>query len=459
MSSIRAKLWTRFLMLVALAVFASRPAEAADQSYVKRGTVERHGRAWVERSECTASVREGGKLVLRADFGSVAVRTGPSDRMECQVGVVLRAYTASEQKARRYFEGFELSVRTLDGGGVYVGGKCPSEHGRSLSMDAEFIVTVPPHFNLDIETQGGDVTVERPLQGEIRATTAGGDIRTKDVSGLLHAETAGGSIMLGNIGNGLKAETAGGSIQVGDVKGDTTLETSGGEIVTGQVDGTLNAETAGGDVVIGGATGSVVAQTAGGQIRIGPAGGSVRAETAGGSIWLQGARGRVVVETAGGSIDLFKIQGAIRASTAAGRILAQIDANRKTFGASELETSMGDVQVFLPPDLSLTIDAAIEMAAGHRILSDFPLEIQGEQAEFVEGEIRGRGALNGGGEVLRIRTENGNIEIRKLDSQTLNQLKERQDADWNRWESRRVEKEQRQREREERHREHEHVKQ
>src|SRR5207245_2685422 len=97
--------------------------------------------------------------------------------------------------------------------------------------------------------------------------------------------------------------------------------------------------------------------------------GSVRAETAGGSIRLQGARGRVVAETAGGSIDLLQVAGAVRASTAAGRILAQWLPDLRTFGASQLETSMGDVYVYLPLNLSLTIDAAIDAAAGHQIVS------------------------------------------------------------------------------------------
>jgi DUF4097 and DUF4098 domain-containing protein YvlB len=206
------------------------------------------------------------------------------------------------------------------------------------------------------------------------------------------------------------------------------------------VDGPVRAETAGGDVMIDGAAGSILAQTAGGQIRIGQAAGSIRAETAGGSIWLQGARGRVKVDTAGGSISLFDMQGAVKASTAAGRIMAQIDGSRKTFGASELETAMGDVQVFLPADLALTIDAAIEMAAGHQIVSDFPLTLQHTDADYSAREIHGRGMLNGGGELLRIRTVNGNIEIHKLDPQTLEQLRQRQNAEWEREESRRSHK-------------------
>jgi hypothetical protein len=438
-----------FLHFVNLAILVGQLVQAADQATVKRSTPEREGRAWVQRAEASLPVREGGRLVVRSDFGSVSVRTGSSNRMECEL--VLRAYTSNANEARRYFERYGLGVRPLENGGAYVSGSLAGTPRRHTSMGAEFRIAVPQRFNLDIETQGGDVTVENPLQGEVRAITAGGDIRTLDVSGPLKAETAGGCVTLGNIGQRVEASTAGGSIRVGNVKGDTVLQTSGGEIVAGKIEGNLRAETAGGDVTIGGARGEIKAETAGGQIRIGESGGSVRAQTAGGSIQLNGARGRVVAETAGGSIDLFQVLGGIKAQTAAGRILAQFAGDKRTFGASELESALGDVFVYLPPDLPLTIDAAIENALGHRIISDFPLNIRGDNQEFVVTTISGHGALNGGGDILRIRAVGGNIEIRKLDAKTLEQLRARQASEFKAFEDRRNQNEHRRRARESRH--------
>jgi hypothetical protein len=251
------------------------------------------------------------------------------------------------------------------------------------------------------------------------------------------------------MGNRVEARTSGGSIRVSDINGDAVLETSGGHIVTGQIEGTVRAETAGGDVVVAGATGQVTATTAGGQIQIGPVSGSVRAETAGGSIRLQGARGKVVADTAGGSIDLLQLAGAVKASTTAGRILAEwVAANAPGLGSSELESSMGDVYVYLPVDVHVTIDAAIDEAAGHQIVTDFPLNIQGDRENFAPERIRGEGPLNGGGEVLRIRTVSGNIVIHKLDAKALEELKSREDATWRRWQEHQTEREKHEQEKE-----------
>ena len=424
-----------------LAVMIARPLPALDLAASKQGVPERRGNSWQQILSFEAPAREGARLLVRAAGGAVSVRPGPVDKVSCNV--ILRAYTSDEAKARRLFDSFQLSTRLVDAGGVYITSQSPQRDRRGANFHIQFQIAVPQRYNLDIETQGGDISVEAPLEGEARLTTAGGDVRVTGLAGPGRIETAGGSITLGSIGGDLTARTAGGAIHTSDVKGDAVLETSGGEIVTGAVTGTLKAETAGGDVVVGGASGQVQARTAGGQIQIGPTGGSVRAETAGGSIRLQSARGHVVAETAGGSIDLLKVESAVRASTAAGRILAEFNCTKKSFGPSMLESSMGDVYVYLPVDVPLTIDAAIDAAAGRSIRSDFPLDIQGDKDELVPTTIRGHGALNGGGEVLKIRTVSGNIEIRKIDSASLRDLQQREDSTWKAWQDRRAEKDRR----------------
>ena len=430
---------------------AALPWPALCQLSEKRSPPVRHGNAWTEAYEWSAPAREGGKLILRADMGSVEIAPGAGNQLEGHV--VVRVYTGSEEKARRVFDAFHLSARSLESGGVYVSAEFGGSRHHDGSMGAEFDIKVPARFNLDLETRGGDIGLQGALQGEARLTTAGGDIHALDISGPTRVETAGGNIGMGNLGSRAEVRTAGGNISIGNVRGDATIETSGGGIQVGQVDGALRAETAGGDVVIAGASGQVTAETAGGQIEVGPTGGSVRAQTAGGNIHLRGARGRVVAETAGGSIDLLQLRAGVRANTSAGRILAAFDAGTKTFVASQLETSMGDVYVYIPVGLALTIDAAIDAAAGHHIVTDFPLSILGDKEDFSERTIRGHGTLNGGGEVLRIRTVAGNIEIRKLDARSSEELKSHEDTSWNRLQEKQAEKAQREREREQQRRE------
>ncbi|MDE3179647.1 MAG: hypothetical protein KGM47_08300, partial [Acidobacteriota bacterium] len=248
----------------------------------------------------------------------------------------------------------------------------------------------------------------------------------------LWASTAGGTIYLGDIGSSVQARTVGGNIGVEYVNGPAILDTGGGEIRAGVINGPLTAETAGGDIVLQAASGPVYVTTVGGQIRLGECGNSVRAQSAGGNIQVDGARGGVRAQTAGGNITLLKAMSFVSAQTMAGRILAEIDANRQTFGPSRLETQIGDVNVFIPPALPVTIDAAIGHTMGHRIISDFPIKITGAGGSF--GPESGSGQLNGGGHPLDIRTLMGNIQIRKLDPAAIARLEASQKEFWKNWE-------------------------
>lgn len=402
------------------------------QADIQRGTPLREGRAWVEHDTCAASVRDGARLVVRADSGSMTVKPGPSGRMNCQIR--LQSFRGGAEAAKRSLRGYEVGIRTLENGGVMLVGRStlPQEHN-DLSVDYQ--ITVPMKFNLDLETNGGDLNVAA-LDGEFRGVTRGGDISSGDVSGPVHVLTSGGDIKLGNIGQNVEARTAGGDIRLQDVKGDAILETSGGEIVADTINGSVGARSAGGDIVMRGASGPVRAETAGGQIQIGQCQNTIHAESAGGNIRLHGARGLVVAQTAGGSIDLFRMQGPVRADTASGPILAEFNAGRESFAASQLETAVGDIQVFVPPDLSMNIDAAIAQAFGHKIVSDFPIQMQRAAEAYHHGPQRAEGVVNGGGKVLRLRVDQGNIWIHKIDPKALEELKARQEAFWKMWKDR-----------------------
>ncbi len=436
----------RILAVILLAAAVSLPLGAQTEAFVQRGELQREGRAWVQVAQCSVGVEPGGTLTVRADIGAVQVQTGANDRITCQVR--LAAYTRSREDAQRLLNNFHLSLRRVTGGSAYLAGQFGSGQRASRLQTVVFEIQVPLEFNLDVETGAGNVEVER-LQGELRVATAAGEIRTGEILGPVRVETAGGNIDLGDLGEDLVARTAGGFVHVGNVQGTALLESGGGHIITGRIEGEVRAETAGGDIVLRGAGHDVIVQTAGGQIRVGEIGGSLRAQTAGGSIRLDAAGGPVRVQTAGGSINLYQVQSGVEAVTAAGSILAQISASEESFAPSTLQTAFGNVEVYLPADLPLTIEATIDMATGHKISSDFPLEIKGRPASFQPTQIRGHGVLNGGGALLRIQTVSGNIRIHRLDAASRERLRRQQQLYWQRWQQR-EDRRQREQEREDR---------
>jgi hypothetical protein len=81
---------------------------------------------------------------------------------------------------------------------------------------------------------------------------------------------------------------------------------------------------------------------------------------------------------------------------------------------STLETSAGDITVYLASDLIISIRAEIEVANGHNIHSDFSeIHVSSEGGPW-QKTVTAEGQLNGGGPVLKVRTNSGNVNFRRI---------------------------------------------
>jgi DUF4097 and DUF4098 domain-containing protein YvlB len=135
-------------------------------------------------------------------------------------------------------------------------------------------------------------------------------------------------------------------------------------------------------------------------------------ETGGGSMRLGWAKGVVNAETGAGRIELNSISAA-RAQTGAGGILAKFTSASGERADSVLETSAGDIVVYIAPDVAMTIRASIDLANGHKIMSDFSdIRVSSEGGDWPGPKsFSAEGKLNGGGPTLKVRTTTGDIKF------------------------------------------------
>jgi hypothetical protein len=62
----------------------------------------------------------------------------------------------------------------------------------------------------------------------------------------------------------------------------------------------------------------------------------------------------------------------------------------------------------------VTVRATVEMANGHKIISDFQeLKITSDGGDYGPRTIYGNGPINGGGPLLKLSTSNGNIILKR----------------------------------------------
>jgi len=358
--------------------------------------------------EITGSLAMVKNLKVKVDVGSVRVEGGSQPG----INYVIRnhSYSGSEDRARREFDSYRISAY-VHGDTAWIVGDW--QGGKPHKFSADFVVSVPRAMDeIKIETEGGSVTTTG-VTGRVDAQSGGGSIRLDDIGGTVKGETGGGSIEVGNVASDVVLHTGGGSIKVNSAKGKIEAESGGGSvsIVSGLQGAVL--ETGGGSIQVEHCAGRVKASTGGGSIDLGDIGGPAEMETGGGSIRLSSAKGPVRAETGGGSIELNGVPSA-RAETGAGGIVAKFVASNGEHKDSQLETSAGDITVYLAPNVNLSVRASIEVANGHNIRSDFPdIRVTTEGGDYGPKTVTAEGSLNGGGPVLKVRTTTGDICFRR----------------------------------------------
>ena len=376
---------------IKLAGVAVTVATLASLAFCQEGRIYREGSNWVQ--EVTGDLGAARNLRVKLAAGSVKVQGGS------QAGITYtihrRAYTSSEQQARHAFESHRLST-SVKGETAWIVAES-SGRGDHKSAD-DFVINVPRNLE------------------SARIETGCGSADATGIAGRVDLQSGGGNIHADDIGGEVTAETGGGTIEVGIAKGEIKAESGAGNVVV--LSGLQGAvlETGGGSIRVDRCSGTVKATTGGGSVELGEIGGPAEIETGAGSIRLTSSKGRVQAQTGGGSIQL---DGAtsVKAETAAGGIVVKLLSSAGTGGHnnSTLETSAGDITVYLANDLAISIRAEIEMGNGHTIRSDFSdIRVSSEGGQYGPKTVTAEGQLNGGGPELKVRTNSGNVDFRRV---------------------------------------------
>lgn len=397
-------------LLGVLAILA--PLALAQETHVSR-----EGSTWGQ--VLTGSLAGVKNLRVKLDMGSVVVRG--TQQAGIDYTLHMRSQASSEEDARHQFEAYKVSAY-VKGDTAWVVGEWQGVHrikvgparmtidtGSQRKFSGEFMINVPREITLvKVDTEGGNIDASG-VTGRVEAESGGGNMHLDDIGGGAHAETGGGSINVGTISGDIGLQTGGGSIVVHHANGKVIAETGGGSVEIISAMQGASIETGGGGIEVRQCTGTVKAQTGGGNIDLGDLGGPAEIETGGGSIHLSSAKGHVHAQTGGGGIELYGVPSA-RVETGAGGIVVKFVKTGAPPSDSRLETSAGDITVYIAPDVALSVRASVDLGNGHHITSDFPdIHVASEGDQWGPRTLNAEGKLNGGGPVLKVRTTTGDI--------------------------------------------------
>ena len=356
----------------------------------------------------TLPAREGQRLHLWTELGNVRVHTTNSAKVDYWITL---GTDTNDPESQKLLKDFNLTAHAVPDG-VWMRGQTSGDECTGhlwVTID----VNVPHKYSLEVTTQGGNIDTE-DIDGPATLHTSGGNISAGTVSSMARFETGGGHVTVKDVSGDFYATTGGGHITAGAIAGNATLHTAGGHIRVISIGGTAKLDTgAGGNISVEKSGPMLIADTRGGQIEVGEAAGQIRARTGGGGIRVVRSSGPTNLESGGGSIYLTQVNSAVRASTNVGGITAWLGNEGKLPGECDLHSADGDIVVYIPKQLPVTVDAAIQLGDDHRLVVDpaFGLKVSYDDVANGSRIARASGELNGGGEVLRLRTVSGNIRL------------------------------------------------
>lgn len=363
------------------------------------------GNVWVEETSGTLPVAHD--LRVNTDVGSIDVR---GKARGVTYVIRKRAAVPTREEAEREFQRMKLSA-------LKVGDQVVVE-GRLLQHDvtrftADISMQVPYDLKrVWLNTGGGAVRLSS-LAAAVTGKTGAGAVKLDDLAGPVSITTGGGDVVGGSLGSEAIIKSGGGNVHLDSITGQAKISTGGGHVYVGSAN-TLLIDNMAGSIDVRRCFGNFQASTGGGNVNVGPVAGSVRIDAGAGSVRVAGAGGLVQVTTGGGSVELLNVAKGAKVDTPVGAVTVQFTAVPGAFTDSSLHTGAGDVLVFLPDELPVTVHASSDMAPGYGIHSEVPgIRISKQGGGFGPQSAWAEGNLNGGGPLLRVRTAMGHIDFRK----------------------------------------------
>ncbi len=303
----------------------------------------------------------------------------------------------------------------------------------------------------EIRTGGGDIRVsDSRLTGSV--TTGGGQIRIERVSGNFVGNSGSGLVTYIKSDGGIKSKNGAKGIGAGTGSGGANGSSKGSNEAQYVVDGVpikdLRTSTTYADdgmgpkrsttttyvddgAGVGGSfgAGSIRMRSAGGDISLPEAPDGAHVTTGGGAVRIGRSAGEVYAHTGGGLIDIGPASGSVEAHTGAGNVSIALTGS----GPHTVDVTSGSGQVVLivPRNLSATLelesaytDNLAHVRVSHdrgyetRIESDWPLNITrttdwDSSVGTPRKYVRVRQTIGSGGPLIRVRTVNGNIVLRR----------------------------------------------
>ena len=367
-------------------------------------------------------------LNVQNDTGDITVRTGNDGQVNIKAEKT--TWGNGDADAQAALKQVQIIVKQ-DGNAISVSVQQPTQVGmfgvEPSGGRVKFTITVPKASAATLHSSNGDVSLDG-ITGNADAESDFGKVTLSNISGSVLGKSSNGTVSASNI-------SSSGSIDLSSNFGRVTLDTVSGSDVTAASDNgqivLKNVTTSGAlkiDDQFGGIdlsssqAASLHVKTSNGQVKLDQLNitGASSVESDFGTLTLTGGKAASYdLSTQNGKIGLDGAQGPIKAHSDFGDVTvsnaqnATIDLSSNNgsvsfsgslgTGPHSIKSDFGNIHVTLPAASALNIN--LQTGFG-KISSDFSITVKG-----AIDDKHSVGSINGGGPVLTINTNNGNITL------------------------------------------------
>jgi DUF4097 and DUF4098 domain-containing protein YvlB len=328
----------------------------------------------IDQPLLNTKVPANAQIEIQNPRGDVSISAG--DDADVAVRAHQVAFANSDTEAKKIFDSQQAHVQ-VSGNAVVV-----KVDGNS-SGRTNLIITVPRSASVNVTTGHGGVTVAG-LGGNVDAEVQHGDLETTAIQGHVHAR-------LSNHGD----------FSAHDIQGDVTVEGDGGDLTISDIHGkvTLQGEY-GGDIHLEHADQAILFHSSRTEMELGRLPGDMSMTLD--SLHVTQVVGPIHVVTHSKDIEMSQVYGDTHIEDKDARVELDMAGSYPV----EVKNNKGDVEISLPPGAGMSVDAKTHNGD---VVSDFPLEISGDEDKTMTGNI------GKGGPRLVLSTEHADLRLRKGD--------------------------------------------
>jgi DUF4097 and DUF4098 domain-containing protein YvlB len=324
-----------------------------------------------DQSVLETAIPANAQVEIQIPRGDVSVAVGEGNQISVRAHQI--AYASDDKQAAKIFAAQQAHV-TVSGNAVLL--KVDGNQAGKTNL----VVTVPKSVSVNVNSGRGGVTIAG-LAGNVDATVEHGDLEATAIDGHVHAHLSHD-----------------GDFSAHDVKGDLTVDGSGGDLTLTDLHGAVTVQGDYSNVHLERADQQVHFHSSRTDMELGrlPGDLSVSLESLHGT----GVMGPIRIRTHSKDIELNQVYGDSSVEDRDGRIELGLAGSY----ATDIKNSKGDVDITLPPGATVTVDGRTHNGD---VVSDFPLEISGDDDKRVTGTI------GHGGPKLTLSTEHADLHVRR----------------------------------------------